>query len=107
MLACSSVLQASGSWRKTALVYQVVFTAANPYVLGVGFAAFRDVASFFKNATQDDLGTPNPIAGSTNWVVARGESQSAGFLRDFVNLIPRSQPYTRTHNGRPFPVAPF
>ena len=67
------------------LLYQVVFTAANPYVLGVGFAAFRDVASFFKNETQDDLGTPNPIAG-VNWIVSRGESQSAGFLREFLHL---------------------
>ncbi len=68
------------------LLYQVVFTAANPYVLGVGFAAFRDVASFFRNETQDDLATPNPVAGSIKWVVSRGESQSAGFLRAFLSL---------------------
>ena len=33
------------------LLYQVVFTAKDPLVLGIGFAAFRDVASFFRNAT--------------------------------------------------------
>ena len=45
------------------LLYQVVFTARDPYVLGVGFAAFRDVASFFRHARTDDAGTPNPVAG--------------------------------------------
>jgi len=43
-------------------VYQVVFTAADPPVLGIGFAAFRDVGSFFKHAAADDGGTANPIA---------------------------------------------
>src|SRR5262249_34874716 len=36
------------------LLYQVVFTAKDPYVLGVGFAAFRDLASFFRYAEKDD-----------------------------------------------------
>jgi hypothetical protein len=68
------------------LAYQVVFTAKDPAVVGIGYAAFRDVASFFKNETQDDLGTANPVAGSIKWVIARGESQSASFLRGFLNL---------------------
>src|SRR5712691_11281361 len=41
------------------LLYQVVFTATDPYVLGVGFAAFRDLATFFRNEAQDDFGTAN------------------------------------------------
>jgi hypothetical protein len=69
-----------------ALVYQVVFTAANPYILGVGLAAFRDVGSFFKNEPVDDFGTPNPIAGSIQWSIARGYSQSGAFLRALVHL---------------------
>ena len=43
-------------------LYQVVFNAADPYVLGVGFAAWRDVGVFFKTARADDAGTPNPVA---------------------------------------------
>ena len=35
-----------------AKLYQVVYTAKDPYVLGVGFAAWRDVGSFFKYAAQ-------------------------------------------------------
>jgi hypothetical protein len=67
-------------------VYQVVFTTKDPYVLGIGFAAFRDVGSFFKNETQDDFGTPNPLANGISWVIGRGSSQSGNFLRAFLHL---------------------
>jgi len=68
------------------LLYQVVFTAADPYVLGIGHAAFRDVASFFRNASRDEQGTPNPIANQVSWVISRGRSQSGNFLRAFLQL---------------------
>jgi hypothetical protein len=67
------------------LLYQVVFTAQDPPVLGIGFAAFRDLASFFKNAASDDFGTANPVAG-VHWVIGRGVSQSGNFLRQFLHL---------------------
>jgi Alpha/beta hydrolase domain len=68
------------------LLYQVVFTAKDPYVLGIGFAAFRDVAAFFKHAAKDDVGTPNPLAGGVSWIIGRGVSQSGNFLRAFLHL---------------------
>jgi hypothetical protein len=68
------------------LLYQVVFTAQDPYVLGTGFAAFRDVASFFKNAAHDDEGTANPVAQQISWTISRGVSQSGNFLRAFLEL---------------------
>lgn len=68
------------------LLYQVVFTAENPPVLGVGFAAFRDVASFFRNESKDDFGTANPLAGKVKHVISRGNSQSGNFLRGFIHL---------------------
>ncbi len=68
------------------LLYQVVFTAKDPLVLGIGFAAFRDVGSFFKNAAQDDAGTPNPVAGGVSWAITRGVSQSGNFVRGFLHL---------------------
>lgn len=67
-------------------LYQVVFSARDPYVLGVGFAAFRDVESFFKYATADDNGQPNPLAGKIHWSISRGVSQSGNFLRGWLNL---------------------
>jgi Alpha/beta hydrolase domain len=68
------------------LLYQVVFTAQDPAVLGIGFAAFRDMASFFRNATQDDEGTANPVARQISWVAARGVSQSGNFVRALLHL---------------------
>ena len=68
------------------LLYQVVFTAQDPPVLGIGYAAFRDVASFFRNATEDEEGTPNPLAGQITRVISRGRSQSGNFLRAYLQL---------------------
>ena len=67
-------------------LYQVVFTAADPYVLGIGFAAWRDVGDFFKNIAKDDLGTANPIAGIPKHSIGRGVSQSGNFLRGWLHL---------------------
>ena len=68
------------------LLYQVVFTARDPYVLGIGFAAFRDVASFFRYSSSDDEGTPNPVGRQVSWVINRGRSQSGNFLRALLQL---------------------
>ena len=68
------------------LLYQVVFTSKDAYVLGIGFAAFRDVASFLRFEAKDDEGTPNPLAGQVNWVISRGQSQSGNFLRAMIHL---------------------
>ena len=62
--------------------YQVVFTTQDPPVLGIGFAAFRDIASFFRN----DGTAANPVAHAVRWVLARGNSQSGNFLRAFLHL---------------------
>jgi len=68
------------------LLYEVTFTAKDPPVLGIGFAAFRDVGAFFRNAAQDDVGTLNPIAGRVSWAITRGVSQSGNFVRGFIHL---------------------
>jgi alpha/beta hydrolase family protein len=68
------------------LLYQVVFTAKDPPVLGIGFAAFRDVGAFFKYAKADDAGTANPVADGVNWAITRGVSQSGNFVRGFLHF---------------------
>lgn len=68
------------------LMYQVVYTAEGPPVLGIGFAAFRDVASFFKNEKADGAGTANPVAGGVQWAITRGVSQSGNYIRGFIHL---------------------
>ena len=66
-------------WLNPALNYYVVFTARDPYVLGIGFAAFRDVGSFFKNKTQDDFGNAESGGERDFMVIGRGRSQSGNF----------------------------
>lgn len=68
-----------------ALLYQVVFTAQDPPVLGIGFAAFRDIASFLKYEEADAMGNPNPLAGEIDNVISRGRSQSGNFIRQFLH----------------------
>jgi hypothetical protein len=69
-----------------ALLYELVYTAKDPYVLGVGMAAVRDVVSFFRYAEKDAAGTANPIFGQVPHVVAMGNSQSGRFAKAFLNL---------------------
>jgi hypothetical protein len=66
------------------LLYEVTYTAANPLVLGVGFAAFRDLASFLKYGTTAPGGGSNPIAGSITKAMIVGASQSAAFIHGFI-----------------------
>jgi hypothetical protein len=64
-------------------LYQLVYTAKDPYVLGAGTAAFRDVQSFFRYASAED---GNPLAGIIKWSIIRGSSQSGNFTRHFIHL---------------------
>ena len=67
-------------------LYQVVYTTKDPYILGIGFAAWRDLASFFKYADKDDAGTANPLAGRIKYSITRGRSQSGNYLRGWLHL---------------------
>jgi hypothetical protein len=67
-------------------LYQLVYLARDPYVLGAGTAAFRDVQSFFRYETTDDFGNPNPLAGHITSAIIRGVSQSGNFTRHFIFL---------------------
>ncbi len=68
------------------LLYQLVYTAKDPLVLGVGMAAMRDVNSFFRYAAVDDAGTANPIAGKVTKSIGYGISQSGRYLKAYLNL---------------------
>jgi alpha/beta hydrolase family protein len=68
------------------LAYELVFTAKDPLVLGVGMAAMRDVNSFLRYATRDDFSTANPIAGWIQWAIGYGRSQSGRFQKNFLLL---------------------
>ena len=67
-------------------IYELVYTAQEPLVLGLGFAAVRDLVSFLRHEAEDGGGNPNPLAGAggVDKVYAWGRSQSGRFLRDLV-----------------------
>jgi hypothetical protein len=86
------------------LLYQVVFTAKDPLVLGVGFAAFRDVGTFFKHEKADDSGFANPLAvngkSKIKWSIVRGVSQSGNFTRGFLHLgFNQDEKRRQVHDG--------
>src|SRR3954469_13359066 len=67
-------------------LYEVTYVARDPVVLGLGFAATRDVAAFLRH----DTSAANPLAANGRVGVQRavgfGVSQSGRFLRDFLWL---------------------
>jgi Alpha/beta hydrolase domain len=65
------------------LIYELVYTAKDPLVLGVGMAAMRDVVSFFRRASVAD---GNPIGGRINWTIGYGISQSGRYQKTFILL---------------------
>ena len=67
-------------------IYRLVYRVKDPLVLGLGLAAFRDAASFFRYAAQDDAGTPNPLAGAIKWTIVQGTSQSGNFIKTMIHL---------------------
>lgn len=69
-----------------ARLYQLTYDAKDPKVLGIGLAAMRDIASFFRYEQQDTAGTPNPVAGRIAKSVAQGISQSGNALKTFLLL---------------------
>ena len=62
------------------LIYDVVYRARDPRVVGTGLAGTRDIVSFFKHATAAE---GNPSAGITH-AIGWGVSQTGRFLRHFV-----------------------
>ncbi|CAF1021432.1 unnamed protein product [Adineta ricciae] len=62
-------------------IYELTYTAKDPYVAGIGFAATRDFVSFLRSKRPD-----NPLAGGINRVISWGASQAARYMNDFLSL---------------------
>ena len=72
-------------------VYELTYPAKNPWVMGLGYAVTRDMASFLRYETADDTGTPNPLAVSRQVVGVHrayglGISSTGMYMRDFLYL---------------------
>jgi hypothetical protein len=70
-------------------IYEFIYPAKNPLILGLGFAIVRDFVSFLRHQAKDRAGRPNPLATSHKQPAIRraygwGRSQSGRFLKDFV-----------------------
>lgn len=85
-------------------IYEFIYRAKNPLVLGLGFAVVRDWVSFLRYEMKDTRGKPNPLATANRhslyprssnkeegkkdtgirYAYAWGRSQSGRFLRDLV-----------------------
>jgi hypothetical protein len=69
-------------------IYEFIYTAKNPKVMGIGFAAIRDVISFLRYRTADDISNLNPLTIDNQPVMEKvyavGISQSGRVLRDFI-----------------------
>jgi Alpha/beta hydrolase domain len=78
-------------------IYELVYTAKNPTVAGIGFAATRDFNSFLRGANGDDsnqnqgknaaaTAPANPLGDSIDYAIIYGSSQSGRWIRTFLQL---------------------
>jgi len=68
------------------LIYEVVYEARDPVVVGLGLAAIRDAISFFRFEAADDAGTANPLAaaGGPEAALIFGISQSGRVIQHML-----------------------
>lgn len=69
-----------------AYLYELVYVAKDPKVMGLGLAALRDMISFFHRDASDSSGTANPVAAAIKNTIASGVSQCGNFMKTFVHL---------------------
>src|SRR5438093_104561 len=82
----------TGDW-----VYDLVYEARDPMVMGLGFAATRDIMSFLRFDTSDGnpLVTKSSNKNPIEWALGFGSSQSGRFLKDLIY-----QGFNQDTNGR-------
>ena len=71
-------------------IYELWYEATAPKVVGIGYAATRDVVAFLRHATAAPDGTANPAISpggqAPRHTMAFGISQSGRFLRHYLEL---------------------
>jgi hypothetical protein len=65
-------------------IYELLYTAKNPMVMGLGFAATRDFVSFLRSGNHGDL--VNPLGDGIENAIIYGSSQSGRWIRTFIQL---------------------
>jgi hypothetical protein len=72
---------------QTGCIYELIYTAKQPAIMGLGFTGVRDLVCFLRHAEHDAGGIMNPLRQDhigIDRVYAWGRSQSGRFLREFV-----------------------
>jgi hypothetical protein len=67
-------------------IYEFSYTAKDPTVNGLGFAAVRDWNAWLRYDAADDSGNPNPLAGDIRHIYTEVVSQPGRLLNDFRHL---------------------
>jgi hypothetical protein len=76
-------------------IYEFSYTAKDPTVNGIGFAAVRDFNAFLRYEKADEAGTPNPMAGDITRIYTEVQSQPGRMLNDF-----RTLGFNQAENGK-------
>jgi hypothetical protein len=81
-------------------LYELIYRARDPMVLGLGFVATRDLGTFLRNAGKDDNGTANPVYRPDQLAIIEGSSQSGRMIRSFLALgFNQDESSRRTFDG--------
>lgn len=73
---------AGGTGFDTNHIYELYYKAKDPLVLGLGFAATRDLIAFLRRSSDPQ----NPLAGVISHTLMHGTSQDGRWVRNFLNL---------------------
>jgi hypothetical protein len=65
-------------------IYEFIYLAKDPKVMGLGFAATRDIVSYLRREKADAVGNANVLAGQIDIAIGFGLSQSGRYLQDFL-----------------------
>jgi hypothetical protein len=76
-------------------IYEFSYTAKDPTVNGVGFAAVRDFNAFLRYEKADADGVANPLAGDVTRIYTEVQSQPGRMLNDF-----RILGFNQAENGK-------
>ncbi len=88
-------------------LYELLYHARDPLVLGLGLAVARDLGTFLQTRDKDDAGTANPVVhGPGVKSILMGTSQSGRFIRTLLLLgFNEAEPNGQETGGRVFDAA--
>ena len=83
LVADDSTIHMPGGF-EPGFIYEIIYQARDPLVLGLGFVAVRDFISHLRYGGNDDAGNPNPVGGGIEKAYCWGRSQTGRLIRESV-----------------------